>query len=865
MSDQRLTTLPGDASPAGEGAGEAVPSRRLMLREWLAVQPLVPPALGLVLGIALDAYWRVPFPAACLVFMAGGLVVVLARRSDLVRFAALMIAGVAVGVMLHDLHYRHWPAHHIVRYCGESSLFVRLTGTVIREPALRSPGTSPLAAYAQEPRSRFLLAAESLEGVDGPIPVTGTVSVVVRGPVLDVSAGDRVELFGAIYRPAPPDNPGGQDWSRVQRRNGVLVEMTCRQAGTVERRGSGSSRVRFMADLRRRARGIMLEETFPGETPGSRLLAAMVLGQRSAVDQRLTEIFVNSGTVHYLSVSGAHVGIVASVVWLACALAGASRRSCAMIAIVCVTAYAVLAEPRPPILRAAIMANLLFLAMWLRRPVGRLNWLALSALILLAIQPMQLFKPGFQMSYATIAAIVLLAPRIHELGSWSWRRLTARDDPLLGFEMQERLNPSAARRLLHTAEHVLGWWLAIALAAWMVGSLMGLWHFQHMAPWGWINTLVVLPLVWAALVLGLLKTVVTAVLPVASGALGPPLAWVADLLVGLVTWLNRLPGSGLSVPVVSGWVVLAGFALLVAWSAAPWLRVRGGWYVAGVLALACAVAWDVAPRGAGDALRMQVLSVGSGKACVLLLPNGQTLIYDIGADPHFDLERWTVGPYLARERAYRVDAALISHAHLDHYGGLPELLERRRVRQVKVMAPPHFAALSTPDSHPRRLVEDAADRGVPWRSLVRGDRLTGTGDVTIDVLWPPDLEALPLSAANDTSLVLRISYAGKRILLCGDAQAIAQSHLLNSADLAADVLLLPHHGGVDPTTGALIRAVDPRYTIRSSGERDRYTTNGLLELVEGTTYYNTADDGAVEVRITRDGLSVMPFRPRRGE
>ncbi len=93
------------------------------------------------------------------------------------------------------------------------------------------------------------------------------------------------------------------------------------------------------------------------------------------------------------------------------------------------------------------------------------------------------------------------------------RRLLGRDDPLLSPAIQKRLNPPSPSRMV--CDHivtVLGWSLAVGVAAWLVGSILGVYHFRQLALWGWLNTILITPLVWLVLVLGLVKTSVSLVM-----------------------------------------------------------------------------------------------------------------------------------------------------------------------------------------------------------------------------------------------------------------------------------------------------------------------------------------------------------------
>jgi len=830
--------------------------------EWLARQPLVSVAVGLVAGILLDSRWPIP-AAGCLggFVLAGVLLVVGHHRSGCFCHTALLLAAVSVGAARHDLAFRHWLREHLVRFCGPDPVPVRLSGTLLTSPSIQPASAGVIRWFTQPPRSRMLLAAEALEGVNGKIPVSGTVAVTVREPVLHVAAGDRVEILGSMFRPPSQANPGESNIRLLMRRRGILVQVACSLAANVRPRPAPDNARSRMGRLRRWLRSTLLEDAYAGEEPGAELLSAMVLGQRGAVSRRMNEAFTVTGVVHYLSVSGAHVGMLASVVWLVGLLVGAPRRTCVAWIMLVITAYGVVAEPRPPIWRAVIVGDLACVAVLLRRPIRSANWLALAAIILSMVRPTQVFEAGFQLSFLTVLALLFVAPRAHAGMIHLIRRLRGRDDPLLEQPIQDMLNPpSLARRVARGITRTFGLWLSLSLWAWLASAPIVAYHFHRVSTWGWINKLIVLPLVWVTQVLGVAKTVMSALLPPVGSLLAGPLRLASDALIELVTALSRWPAATVPTPAVPAWVLLAVLWVVGLWLAAPKLRLTNRTVGLVGLAFALPTAWVLAPRGPGDACIIDVLSVGPGAACVIRLPNGNTIACDVGTLSAYDLYRWTIAPYLAHERIHRLDAVLISHAHLDHYAALPDLLAHRRTRR-RVFVPPHFLTPNRPGAAPDRLLAALAAEGVRPQPLRRGDQLTGTGEVHVKVLWPPVPEALPLTHANDTSLVLRISYAGRTLLLCGDIQAVPQRVLRACGDLKADVLVLPHHGDVEETTAAFVAAVDPRYCIRSGGYRDRITDE-LAGLLRGRRFFDTARDGAVRIRISSEGrLDVTAWRP----
>ena len=838
-----------------------LPSRREVLLKWLAAQPLVPPAVGMILGIILDSVMPVPCVVAVALFVLAGFALVRFRHVDGIGHLAVLLAALAVGAVRHDLGFRHWPADHIGRFCRDEPTPVRLVGTVVSAPLVKSPDSGRVQWMEQTPSTHMNVMAERIVGDAGERPAVGWVAVLVREPVEQLGAGDRVELYGRLHRIAPPSNPGEYDFALASRRRGVLAQLTCKKAAHVAVLAKEPNGYRLISDVRRRVQAAMLANTFQGDEPGAELLSAMVLGQRSAVSPEINEAFTVTGTVHILSVSGSHVAMLVGLVWLAGMVIGASRRSCAVWAMVLITAYAVLAEPQPPIFRAMIMGDLLCGAILLRRPVRTLNWMALAAIVLLTSQPTQIFDIGFQLSFLTVIGIIYLHRPLMKAGRVFVDWVLRRDDPLLSPEIQDRINPpTRLRRAWRWATRNVGSYLAVSIVAWLAGLLPAAHHFHRVATWGWLSNLPVLWLVFFVEIIGLLKAVLGLVLPPVANVLGYLLAPLTDALIWLVKWMASWPGAGLFTPAVPLWLVCAGSGLLALWVLRPWLRLRRRWVAVVNLSFVMVLAWQLSPHRSDNACRVHVLSVGNGLTSLIQLPNGRTLVCDIGARPPYDVERHKLAPLLARENVWRIDAALISHANLDHFCGLPDLVARRHVDRVVIS--PWFAPPGSKNAAGNRLLATLRRQRMPLAEVVRGDWLPDTGDAVMEVLWPPRDPGVALQKANDTSVVWRLTYAGQRVLFCGDIEELPQRYLMSSEDLKADVLILPHHGGVNRTTAAFIDAVNPRYCVRSTAQRDADTRNGLLPLVAKRGYLSNAEDGAVEIRLAATGVTVEPFRKR---
>ncbi len=826
--------------------------------------PLVPVALGMAAGILTDAHWPVPATACLGAFVLAGTALVLARRRWHFRLLTLGIAAAAVGAMMHEAAFRRVPERHVIRYTDRVPRFARIRGTIRTKPILNTPKVNDFKFWLQgKYRTKFVIEAHALDGVNGPIDVTGLVFVHVAAPHLGLQVGDEIEAFGSLYRERPPDNPGQRDWKKFQRRRGILLGLSCNHAEAVRvlRSRAGTAWQRLVQALRQRAHAMLLDQTATNDPESASLLQAMILGQRSQTTRAIDEAFIRTGAVHFLSVSGMHVGMLCVFAWWLGRLLGLDRRAAAWIVLAMVTVYLLIAEPRPPVLRASVAAAIFCFSVIGGRTVNSANWIAAAAIVVLALRPTELFQPGFQLSFGVLLAVVFLSPKVRE----TFRRVVLRRSPEVDRLTVPPDQAGPYHRLTRRVPRWLGWYLAVSVAAWMVGAPLAMVHFQRASVWGWINTPVMLPVVFVVMVVGFTKLLAAAILPSSATLFAPLLAWPTKLLAGLAKALAHLPFASVSCAAPPIYLAAGYVAMLTLWVNRRRLGLSRHWPAHAAIVVLIGVSWWLGPsaqRRAG--LSVWVLSVDDGSATVIELPNGKCLLYDAGTLGGWDLGSVKLVPALRHQRVNRIDAVLISHPNTDHFSGLLSTHEYVPIERVIVSS--HFAPLSPPGRPSRLLLDRLREHNVPIDELRAGDRIRGTGEVQFEVLWPPDVHQSPPLDPNDSSIVLRLSYAGRSILLPGDVEARPQEELLRRGGLHADVLVLPHHGSVEPTTAAFIQAVNPRYVIRSSVVRNERTFSGINELVADRTYFNTADDGAVQIRIEQGELSVWSFESdRRGQ
>jgi len=838
--------------------------------------PLLPAAVGLAGGVAVDSALA-PRPW---VYIAGGAIVLVALVMPAGRqrhaWVIAVLAAACLGGLRHDAFFRREAPDHIARYAIAQLAVVRLNGVVVTTPGVTRPRTHFFRRWTYQPRrTQFLLEAESMETGTGVRPVSGLVAVRVDEDLPDVRAGDRVSAFGVMSRPGGPANPGQFDHALWQRRQGVLVTMRCRGTDLVKVTTPAAHPWRVvLAGFQRTAGHMMLEDelAFGGEERS--LIETLVLGRRYAINAETEDRFMRTGTTHYLSVSGAHVGVVAGFIWFVTRWLGGTRRGSAAIVLPAIVLFAALVDPQPPVFRAAIIGGVYCVGVMLGRTAHGVNSTALAAIVLLGIRPTMLFEPGFQMSFAGVLGILYL----HEPLLGLWRRLVEgrrpEDEQLMVDPPVVSIGQRVGRRFYHATCALA----AVGVAAWLATAPIAWFHFGRTAPLGWFNSLILFPFFSATLLGGVAVAVAGLVFPVTLMVLRPLVNAVAAALLGVVRVLDDVTyeARGVGAVVVQiACLALIGLAVRASYmrSGLMWFDLRGvlgRWFWTDhgarrrkrVAALSIAIVASAALllgftlNGRNDELRITWLAVGDGHASVIEFPDGRTWLYDCGSNVSYDVGRNTIVPFCRHRGFGRLDRVLLSHPNLDHFSGLISVLDDLDCGPVVVNR--YFDVVSPPDGPASAMLVELKRRGHPVQVVDRSLEGPTPGEVDVELLWPP--EHLPVDIeANETSTVMRLTYHGRSVLLCGDIEAVAIDTLLKRGHLCADVLVLPHHGGVAGNTADFIAAVNPRVCIRSSNRRADRTPAQLTEAVGSRAHFNTADDGAVTLVIDENSLSVSGY------
>jgi competence protein ComEC len=653
--------------------------------------------------------------------------------------------------------------------------------------------------------------------------------------------GDRLTITGLLREPGRPRNPGQRDIRAIYATGGIGGILTTDYWGAVRIRRAPWWSVRgWMGHLRAR-----LREAMPtGDSAGARIVPALFLGDRSELLDADEQSFIRSGVMHYLAVSGLHVALLSGVLIVVLRLALVSPRwrgVCLAVFIVC---YALATELRPSVVRAGTFFLLLSVAWLLGRRRDMLNTLAAAALVVLVLNPADLFRAGFQLSFLVAMGLMVVCPRLR--------------DALFGrHEWTHYAEMGAWRRSVWQGRVALENFASTCLTAWLFAAPLAAYHFHLIAPVGIVATFAIFPVVAALMIVGLVATVVALVPGVSAAPLAGPIEWLSRLLESLVATFERIPYGHTYVRSFDWPWVVATVALLLAWAYRRELHLSWRRLAA---ALTVAVAGYVClgvPRGpsAADGVRVTTLAIGSGNTVLVQGPGGGHVLVDCGssllAERTADI---VTAPALWALGVDRLDAVVLTHADADHVKDLPAVLAR--IPTDRVILPEGF--LTDEKTYDDRVLKWLHDEGYDIETVQRGDRLPITDRLQLQVLSPPE-GLSPETSTNAHSIVLAVRHAGTSMLLTGDATPMILRQLAALPEARADALLLPHHGEESAALAALLDATGAKIGVMSVGHFRDTRRRHTMVWPPGLRVLKTCEKGAVTVLLNDDGVRVETF------
>jgi competence protein ComEC len=731
-----------------------------------------------------------------------------------------------------------------------------IRGLIITEPYINKNQNWKFARFKPGgPSSSFYLKVAEVEATDGWTKATGTVRVYVSEPVLDLKAGDSIQAYCRLDRFGPPTNPGQFDMAKYMSRKNIFIAAFVKSRDGIEilRSTQNDSWSGIFTKLKNRIRqsaSRALLDTLSPEESNRGLLEALLLGYRGNIDSNTYMAFRKTGLLHFISLSGMHLGVLIGMVWWLCKTAGLMKPARAAICLIALAVFLLIVPPRAATLRAAIICFVFCVSFFFRRHSNLLNTLSLAAIILLLIRPTHLFEAGWQLSFASVLGIILFTERIKFF---------------VYEQVKERFRNKESQKskwFLRIISHPCSLFF-IGLAAWLGGAGILLYHFYTINPFTSIWTVAVFPLVTLILAFGYLKIILSFLLPSLAAVLGVIVNFLSDLLI----WVVEHIASWNISEILIGHVPLALIILyycFVLFAGFVYFRRRPM-----VKKIICTVMFSVMiiflvtmkwQRTHTNDLIITFLDVGHGQAIFVRFPGKTNILFDTGSRSRGDIGGRVVNPFLDYNGINKIDAIFISHNDTDHINGIPEVIEHCKVGCVYTNN--DFFGRTDQWGAEKYLNDYLIEKGLTIKPL--NGELNLRSSANIQILWPNEEASKNEDLGdNDKSQVSLIEFAGIKVLLCSDIEKYAQRELFRLyPDLKADIVFVPHHGSVSTLEDDFLRKLDPDILIYSCDRTQYERRLRIIKKDDSAESFYTSKHGTVFVCISRDGsISIKTFVP----
>lgn len=632
--------------------------------------------------------------------------------------------------------------------------------------------------------------------------------------------GREIEFSGKLTVPMGKRNPGGFNYRNYLAQSGISASMFVRDENiSIGKEVGGNYLIRLGKFLNKRIVEVF-EKSLPQQQAG--LLSGMLIGNRDGLTKEVLQVFSDSGLSHIMSVSGANVAFIIFPFIFILRKVGLKRYLANIIAICVLIIFVFITGFEPSVQRAAVMAVVILIGQLLRRDADVMTSISFAALLLLVVNPYNLFNIGFQLSFAATISLILFYKRIKELIK----------------------NKCLPRPIIDA--------LAVTIAA-QIGVLpITVYYFNNLSLVSILSNLLVAPVVEIITILGSIMAVIGQISTIASSFIG----YINCTLLSFVLFTSKFTSS---IPFAVVRIITPSIFIVIVYYAAVgfflWykpvknVKIKPKYYLIG-----CLVAFIIItiPLFLPKDLEVVFIDVGQGDSIFIRTYRGNTVLIDGGGrnykDGDTNIGDSVVIPFLLDNGVTHLDLVVATHGHDDHIQGLLPIIKDFGVSNFVL---PEFGI----EKEFKELLESSKLRNINTEFLQRGDSIR-LDDETIFSVLSPDNEAFVENASlNNSSLVLKLHYKDVKMLFTGDIEAEIERKLIeDKVDISADILKIAHHGSKTSNTEEFFELVNPRATIISVGKNNfGHPSTEVIKRIDEMNVHSFRTDKHGAVLLKTDG------------
>ena len=523
------------------------------------------------------------------------------------------------------------------------------------------------------------------------------------------------------------------------------------------------------------------------------LLKGLLLADRRDINYETKTMFINSGVVHVLAVSGLHVGFIAFIFIVLFGRFNIYLRS--LLTILGLIIFMFITGIPPSVFRATVMAVVIIIAFLTNRSTNLFNSIAIAALIILIVNPEEIYSPGFQLSFTAVLSIAAIYPPIeNQIRKWG-------------------INSKIIKYILLFA--------GVSLAA-QIGTLpLTLIYFRKISVVALLTNLLVIPGIGIIISLAFTTLVFNLFAGFMAGVYAAANDFISGILFKIVDYTGSMNFSFIRMNNYSLYdgIVFYFFLLLFLIFLNRFSKTAAKLILISLVAINIYLfsGLDDKPLLPDNELSILMIDVGQGDSFLIKFPNGKIALTDAGAvSPHFDSGKRIIMPLLDYLGIEKIDYGFVSHIDLDHYGGFISLILKDKIG--KIFKP---------------VIDSTQLKDVRFENLLRAHSLPYTyydsdiltiGNCKIYILNNSSEANYYNFKSNNRSGFMKLVYGNTSILFTGDLEKDGEKIFINDFNkfLDVDVLKVGHHGSNTSTSEKLLNLTTPQLALISAGVQNKF-------------------------------------------
>ena len=556
----------------------------------------------------------------------------------------IVISIILAGFFRCELFTKDFPANHISNFLNLDQP-VTITGKIADEPDVR------------ENKTFLKIQAQTLSTGKITIPTSGQIILKIKESTFDFDYADKIKFGGFLYEPSPRRNPGAFDYKKYLSRKRIygLVSLSgVNKIEIVEKEPGNIFLSKIVIPLRSWILEVF-EKTLSGNHQA--LLSGFLLGDTRDIPKEIYNMFRDTGTVHLLAVSGSNVWLVVGIIFAALSLFRIPKIPTTLITLICIFIFAYLVHNDPPVVRAGIMASVVLVGILLYKDANPLNLVSFSALIILLFSPLHLFDVGFQLSFASVFAIVLLVPKLSQLLSkyvsksrktlWRWIILPG----LVSLSVEIILFP------------ILAYYFNMVPLITVVANLF------------------IVPLASLSVALSCF-TLFSATFSLTFASIFSASNWLClECILKLNTFFATLPIAKLTVPSPSIFSFIIYYLFL--WLLLSSITQKRKAVIFSLVIIGNIFAWKGPLSSESQISKLTFLDVGKGNSTVIELPDRKTFLINAGEKRgNFNSGEYVVIPFLNRNGITKIDKLILTDNDSANINSAKFVAEEVKIEEV---------------------------------------------------------------------------------------------------------------------------------------------------------------------------------------